>query len=93
MTKSRRPAQWYVYIVSCNDGTLYTGITTDIERRIGEHNSGKGAARYTRSRRPVRLVYREAAGSRSEAAKREYRIKQLSMVEKKKLAGGRGTGR
>lgn len=75
-------APWYVYIVCCNDGTLYTGITTDLERRIASHNSGKGGAKYTRSRRPVSLVYAEPAASRSEAAKREYDIKQLPLPEK-----------
>lgn len=83
--KRKKAAPWHVYIVSCSDGTFYTGITTDLERRIGEHNAGKAGARYTRSRRPVRLVYREAAESRSEAARREYRIRRMSPAEKRKL--------
>lgn len=81
----KKTISWFVYIVSCSDGTLYTGITTDLERRIGEHNAGRAGARYTRSRRPVRLVYREAAENRSEAARREHLIKRMSSAEKMKL--------
>lgn len=79
---------WTVYIVKCSDETLYTGITRDVRRRMEEHN-GKGplGARYTRARRPVRLVYSEALGSRSEAARREYEIKHMSREEKEALIG------
>ena len=74
---------WQVYIVRCADGSLYTGIARDLERRIAEHNADKGAgASYTRSRRPVRLVYQEPAADRSTASKPEYQIKQLSRAEK-----------
>ena len=76
---------WYVYMVRCNDNTLYTGITTDPVRRVEAHNSGKNGAKYTRSRRPVRLVYQEGQLSRSEAAKREYRLRKLSAATKEKL--------
>lgn len=69
---------WYVYIVSCRDHSLYTGITKDLNRRMLEHNSGPKGARYTRSRRPVTLVYSEQAASRSVAASREYQLKRLS---------------
>ena len=72
---------WFVYIVECADGTLYTGVTTDLERRVKQHNSGKGA-RYTRARRPVRLVASFDAENNSTACKEEYRIKQLSRTEK-----------
>jgi len=75
---------WYIYIVECSDGTLYTGITTDINRRLLEHNSGKGA-KYTRTRRPVVLRASFEAKNRSEASKEEYRIKKLSRLEKLKL--------
>ena len=75
---------WYIYILECSDGTLYTGITTDINRRLLEHNSGKGA-KYTRVRRPVVLKALFEAKNRSEAAKEEYRIKQLPRTEKLKL--------
>jgi len=74
---------WQVYILRCADGSLYTGITTNLVRRIQEHNSQKrSATRYTRSRQPVSLVYREDAISRSAAAKREYTIKQLDRAHK-----------
>jgi len=78
--------------VRCADGTLYTGVAVDVERRVAEHNgAGKPGARYTRSRRPVKLVYYEAAANRSAACKREYRIKQLTRQEKLALiaAGSR----
>lgn len=74
----------YTYIVECADGTLYTGWTTDIEKRIGTHNEGKGA-KYTRSRLPVRLVYYETHGNKSEAMKREAAIKKLTREDKLKL--------
>ena len=77
---------WYVYIIKCRDGTFYTGITTDVERRIGDHNMGKGA-KYTRGRGPVRLIYQCGMKSRAEASKEEYRIKQLSKTEKALLLG------
>ena len=76
---------WQVYILRCADGTLYTGITNDLVRRVMEHNEGKAGARYTRSRRPVTLVYSEAAANRSEASKREHVIKSLSLINKKTL--------
>jgi putative endonuclease len=79
------PKQWCVYMVRCDDGTLYTGITNDIERRISEHNSDKGGAKYTRPRQPVELVYMAIAESRSAAAKREYQIKRMPLIEKRRL--------
>ena len=72
---------WYVYILRCKDGTLYTGSTDDVERRLAVHNSGKGA-KYTRSRRPVEVVYTEECESYSAALKREYAIKQLTRQQK-----------
>lgn len=75
---------WYIYIVECVDGTLYTGITTDINRRLSEHNSGKGA-KYTKTRRPVKLKALFEALNRSEASKEEYRIKKLTRAEKIEL--------
>lgn len=77
--------EYFVYIVECADTTLYTGITTDLERRLSEHNQSEKWAKYTRVRRPVTLVYSEKHASRSEACKREYAIKQLSREEKMKL--------
>ena len=82
-TNSQSP--WYVYIVQCKDFTLYTGITTNLSRRLQEHNSPNRGARYTRPRQPVELVYREAVQSRSAAASREYQIKQLTPAKKKQL--------
>ena len=76
---------WYVYIVRCNDGTLYTGVTTNPTRRISEHNSSRGGSRYTRTRRPVELVYVETGASRSVVCKREYQIKKLSLAAKNNL--------
>lgn len=79
--------QWYVYMLECADRSLYTGVTTDLERRIDEHNNGAAGAKYTRARRPVRLVYSETAAGRSEACQREAEIKNLSRAEKLLLTG------
>ena len=76
--------QWFVYILRCGDGTLYTGITSDIEKRFKAHSSGKGA-KYTRGRGPLNLVYKEACVDHSAALKREAEIKKLSREEKEKL--------
>ena len=76
---------YYVYIVECADGTYYTGYTTDITRRINEHNYSTRSAKYTRSRRPVRLVHEESYKTLSEALRREHKIKKLSRKAKKKL--------
>ena len=75
---------WYLYILRCKDGSLYTGITTDVEKRLEAHRTGKGA-KYTRGRGPLELVYREACGDHSEALKRELEIKRLPRDEKLKL--------
>lgn len=73
---------WYVYIVECADGTYYTGITTDVERRLNEHNYSFKSAKYTRSRRPVKLVYVETSENRSTASRRESQIKKLNRIKK-----------
>ncbi|MFT5573317.1 MAG: putative endonuclease [Cryomorphaceae bacterium] len=79
---------WKVYILRCADNSLYTGITTDLERRLTEHNSdNKKGARYTRARRPVNLVYHEACEDRAQASSREYQLKKLSRKQKLTLAG------
>ncbi len=75
---------WYLYILRCKDGSLYTGITTDIPRRLEAHRQGRGA-KYTRGRGPLTLVYRETCGSHSDALKREWQIKALTREEKCKL--------
>jgi putative endonuclease len=76
----------YVYVLECADGSLYTGYTTDVERRVAEHDAGEGA-KYTRGRTPVELVYVETFDSRSAAMSREHEIKQLSRAEKERLVG------
>ena len=75
---------WSVYILRCADGSLYTGIAKDTARRLQQHNRGVGA-KYTRSRRPVELVYRTSCASRSEALSREYAIKQMSVRQKREM--------
>ena len=77
---------WYLYILHCRDGSLYTGITTDVEKRLEAHQSGKGA-KYTRGRGPLELVYREQCGTHSEALKREIEIKRLTREQKQALIG------
>ncbi|MCI8552642.1 MAG: GIY-YIG nuclease family protein [Lawsonibacter sp.] len=75
---------WYVYILRCGDGTLYTGVTSDIPRRLAAHRAGKGA-KYTRGRGPLELVYQEKLPGKSAALRREYRIKRLTRQEKEHL--------
>ena len=83
-TTDRLPC--FVYILRCADNSLYTGVTTDINRRLDQHNGIiKNGAKYTRNRQPVTLVYKEKSGSRSEACKREYAIKDLTKSEKEHL--------
>jgi len=76
---------YFVYMLKCSDDTLYTGITTDIQRRLEEHNSSPKGAKYTRVRRPVELVYTQELEDRSSACKREYEIKQFKREEKLRL--------
>ena len=75
---------WYVYCVRCRDGSVYTGVTTDPERRLREHNEGKGGA-YTQANRPVKLIYQESLLDRSSALRREYEIKSLPRPQKERL--------
>ena len=90
MKTDRKPdGPWFVYLLRCADGSLYTGITNDVPRRLGQHNAGT-ASRYTRSRLPVVLVYQEAQASRSLALKRELAIKGLSRREKESLVRAEG---
>jgi len=84
---------WSLYILRCGDGSFYTGVTTDIERRFREHDKGR-ASRYTRTHRPVFLVYREECGTRSQALSRECAVKSLGRQAKEDLvAGGKAGGR
>jgi len=76
---------YFVYIVRCSDGSLYTGVSCDVERRVTDHNSGKYGAKYTRSRRPVQLIFKKKTKNRSSAQQEEWRIKQLSRQAKQKL--------
>lgn len=84
LKKSMLIIDWSVYIVKCSDDSLYTGISNNVTKRIETHNNGKGT-KYTRSRKPVYLVYSKVIGNRSEASKEEHRIKKLSRKEKLKL--------
>lgn len=76
---------WFVYLLLCRDNTFYCGITTDLVRRMAEHNSAEKGARYTRGRRPVQLVYAEATASKAQATKREGRIKKMNRAQKTAL--------
>jgi putative endonuclease len=77
---------YHLYLLHCADNTLYTGITTDLARRVTEHNTAKLGAKYTRGRRPVKLVYSEAYPDKSSALKAEYRLKRLPRAEKMRYA-------
>ena len=83
----RATAAWHLYILRCGDGSYYTGVTTDIERRVREHQDGK-ASRYTRTHRPVALVHQEECGGRSQALSRECAVKSLSRPAKEALVAG-----
>lgn len=85
--KQQEDADWYVYMLQCNDDTLYTGVTTNLDRRLNEHNESPLGAKYTRARRPVELVWSEACDSRSSAAIREAEIRKLDRRQKLQLAG------
>ncbi len=76
---------YYVYMLECCDNTLYTGIAKDVHKRLKEHNTSEKAAKYTRARRPLKLVYTQELPTRSEALKREYAIKKLKREEKLRL--------
>ena len=77
---------YFVYILKCADETFYTGVTTDMARRISEHNSSKKGAKYTSARRPVQLVYQEDQPDRSSAQRREYVLRKLPRAEKQRLS-------
>lgn len=78
-------SDWFVYMLRCADNSLYTGITTDVERRVDEHNGAKSITKYTRARQPVALVYKERVETRSEAGKREVALKKLKKEDKETL--------
>lgn len=81
------PEEWSLYILRCKDGTLYTGITKDIDKRLMKHNNGT-ASHYTRPRRPVELVYQESCAGRIQALMRECAVKAFSRKKKEELIGG-----
>lgn len=74
--------QWYTYMVRCSDNSLYTGVTTDLKRRVNEHNSERKGAKYTRNKQPVTLVYHQVQLNRSKACQYEYALKKLSKQQK-----------
>jgi putative endonuclease len=76
---------WFIYMLKCSDGTFYIGISTDINRRLEEHNNSKKGASYTRGRRPVELIYQEGPMTRSSALKREIEMKKMKREDKEKL--------
>ena len=76
---------YFVYILECSDGSLYTGITKDITKRLNEHNTSDKGAKYTKARRPVKLLYEESSLDRSSASKREHTIKKLTRLKKLEL--------
>ncbi|WP_096085608.1 GIY-YIG nuclease family protein [Agaribacterium haliotis] len=78
-------SSWYVYLLRCADDSLYCGVTTELQRRVKEHNFSNKGARYTRARRPVSLAYSEKVSSRQQACRREAEIKKLSRKQKLKL--------
>jgi putative endonuclease len=84
------PMPWFLYLIECDDGSLYTGIATDVEARFVAHASGKGA-RYTRSRKPLRVLASFELTGRSEALRAEYRVKQLTARQKRALIAGERT--
>ena len=82
-------AEYSLYIVRCNSGTLYTGIATDVTKRLEEHRSGRRGAKYLRGRGPIELVFTEVAGDRARASQLEYRVKKLPRSQKLALIDGR----
>lgn len=79
---------YIVYLLRCSDGTFYTGVTTDMERRLAEHNTSQKGAAYTKARRPVQLAYQEPHPDRSSAQQREYVLRKLTHTQKQALANG-----
>ena len=77
--------KWFVYVLQCSDGSYYTGVTTDLNRRLKEHNSSNRGAKYTRTRRPVEIIYSLEYEDKSSAQKFEYRFKQLTRKQKEEV--------
>ena len=87
--KRKKAVAWLLYVLKCRDNTLYTGITSDVSRRVQQHNRGT-ASRYTRSRLPVMLIFSEPCRNRSQALKKEYAMKRLSRKKKEEYLRGNG---
>lgn len=85
--KGKRQDKWVLYILQCSNGAFYTGITNNVERRFKMHNEGK-ASKFTRTRRPVKLIYQEKCGTRIDALSREYKVKTFTRQRKKELIQG-----
>ncbi len=83
-----KQSEWYIYIIKCKDGALYTGITTDLERRFNEHSGSKLGAKFLRGKSPLTLMYSAQVGDKSRASKMEYRVKKLSRIQKVQLITG-----
>ena len=81
--------EWFLYVLRCSDDSLYTGITTDLERRLYEHNNSKLGAKYTKNKRPVHMLYNTSFPNRSDASKAEWRFKRLSKVQKEAVISGK----
>ncbi len=81
-------SKWYLYIIQCNDGSLYTGITTDVQRRFNEHSGSKLGAKFLRGKSPLTPRYSTSVGNKSDASKLEYRVKKLTRIQKEKLING-----
>lgn len=88
MKKFKRHRRYFVYIMECQDGTYYTGYTNDLEKRLREHNESKRGARYTRAKRPVKLVWKKEYRYSKYAMSTEHKIKELNRYQKKLLVGG-----
>jgi putative endonuclease len=85
MTKLDKEQSWFVYMVRCRDDSLYSGVTTDLSRREREHNTSVKGAKYTRTRRPVAMVFSQSVANRSEAGKLEWQLKKLTKAKKELL--------
>jgi putative endonuclease len=79
---------WYIYVLECSDGSLYCGVSTDIDRRLHEHNNTKRGAKYTKTRRPVKVVFSFLCANKKEAYQLEYKFKKLKRTKKEKIVNG-----
>lgn len=87
LNKKNENSNWHIYIIEASDGSFYTGITTDIDRRFAEHASGKNGAKFFNGKQPVKVCYREGGHDRSSASKREAEIKKMTRAQKEEFLG------